>query len=59
MYDHHFFLHLPMDNHHLSYILPMGDCHSLGKGKIKTCWFGPTKWFLAQQNGFSPAYLHA
>jgi hypothetical protein len=48
-----------MDNRHFSYILPMGDCHSLGKEKIKTCWFGSTKWFLAQQNGFSPAYLHA
>jgi hypothetical protein len=25
--------------------LPMGDCHTLGKEKIKTSWFGPTKWF--------------
>jgi H+/Cl- antiporter ClcA len=25
--------------------LPMGDCHTLGEEKIKTSWFGPTKWF--------------
>ncbi len=43
------FLHLPMDNHHLSYILClMGHCHTLGKEKIKTSWFGPNKMVLAQ-----------
>jgi hypothetical protein len=51
------FLHpFPMDDHHFFCIfqwtittfpssLPMGDCHSLSKEKIKTSWFGATKWF--------------
>jgi hypothetical protein len=51
-----FSVHLPMDNHHVSYILPMGDCHSLFP-------YGWSPLFLhlglAQQNGFSPVYLFA